>query len=254
MILVMGGTSDARDLIERLDNSQIVYTTVTENNAHLSRFNKFPKIHLAGPLDGNQLVNVIKNYEIKKLIDATHPFAVNASLNAVDACRQCEIPYFRLERPRVKIPPTDLISIVPDFKGAIQVIKNFEGKKRILLSIGVKHLEYFQELINDETREIYCQVLDVPESLEMARKYGIPLDRILTADGVPTVENIHRILQEFQLDLMVFKESGKRGGTDAKIEAGMMTDTRMILIDRPKIEYPKIFESVEDLVSFFKDI
>jgi precorrin-6A/cobalt-precorrin-6A reductase len=57
---------------------------------------------------------------------------------------------------------------------------------------------------------------------------------------------------DFQLDLMVFKESGYQGGTDAKIEAGMMTDTQMILIDRPRINYPKIFESVEDLVSFFR--
>jgi precorrin-6A/cobalt-precorrin-6A reductase len=254
MILVMGGTSEARDLIENLDNSQVVYTTITANTTHLSRFNKLPKIHLVGPLDSIQLVNIIKNYEIKYLIDATHPFAVNASSNAIDACNECRIPYFRLERPRVEIPASDLIRIVSDFNGAVRVIQELEGVQRILLSIGVKHLEYFLELFEDESREVYCQVLDVPESLEMARSYGIPLDRILTANGVPTVENIYRILQEFQLDLMVFKESGYQGGTDAKIEAGMMTNTRMISIDRPLINYPKVFESVEDLVSFLRDM
>jgi precorrin-6A/cobalt-precorrin-6A reductase len=252
MILVMGGTSDARDLVERLENSQIVYTTVTANTAHLSRFNKLPKVHLVGPLDNTQLVNVIKDYEIKKLVDATHPFAVNASLNAIAACDKCNIPYFRLERPRVKIPASDLIRIASDFNGAVRLTQELEGIERILLSIGVRHLEYFQELIEDESREVYCQVLDVPESLELAQRSGIPLDRILTANGVPTVENIHRILVDFQLDLMIFKESGYQGGTDAKIEAGMMTDTQMILIDRPRINYPNSFESVEDLISHLK--
>ncbi len=249
MILVMGGTSEARDLVECLDVSKIVYATTTRNPAHLSRFRSFPQVHLIGPMNRAQIVRVIENYDVKKLLDATHPFAVNASANAIAACAECKIDYLRLERPRVEIPHTELIRIISSFDRAARVIREMVDKKRILLSIGVKHLRYFRELFEDPEYEVYCQVLDIPESLEMAGRCGIPLDRVLTADGVPTMENVHRILMDFQLDLMVFKESGYRGGTDAKIKAGMVTKTPMILIDRPQITYPAAYDSVEDLVS-----
>jgi precorrin-6A/cobalt-precorrin-6A reductase len=245
----MGGTSEARDLVEHLDVSKIVYATTTRNPAHLARFRLLPQVHLIGPMSCAQIVKVIKDYEIKRLVDATHPFAVNASINAIAACGECEIDYFRLERSRVDIPATELIRIISDFDRAARVIREMVDKKRVLLSIGVKHLGYFRELFEDPEYEVYCQVLDIPESLEMAGRCGIPLDRVLAADGVPTMENVHRILMDFQLDLMVFKESGYQGGTDAKIEAGMITKTPMILIDRPQISYPAAFESVEDLVS-----
>lgn len=249
MILVMGGTSEARDLVERLDISKIVYATTTRNPAHLARFSQLPQVHLIGPMNRAQIVRVIENYDVEKLLDATHPYAVNASVNSIAACAECKIDYFRLERPRVNIPATELIRIISDFDRAARVIREMKDKKRVLLSIGVKHLGHFRELLDDAEYEVYCQVLDIPESLEMARICGIPLDRVLTSDGVPTMESVHRILMDFQLDLMVFKESGYRGGTDAKIEAGLITKTPMILIDRPHIDYPKVFESVEDLVS-----
>ena len=245
----MGGTSEARDLVERLDVSNIVYATTTRNPAHLSRFRSLPQVHLIGPMDRAQIVRVVENYDIQKILDATHPFAVNASENAIAACAECGIDYFRLERPRVEVPATELIRIISSFDRVARIIREMVDKKRVLLSIGVKHLDYFRELIEDEEYEVYCQVLDIPESLEMAGRCGIELDRILTADGVPTMENVHRILMDFQLDLMVFKESGYRGGTDAKIEAGMVTKTPMILIDRPQINYPKVYDRVEDLVS-----
>jgi precorrin-6A/cobalt-precorrin-6A reductase len=242
MILVMGGTSEAREIVDSLDASQIVYTTVTKNSAHLAHFKRLPKIHLTGPLDRTQLVKAIKNNNIKKVIDATHPFAATASLNAIAACRECEIGYLRLERARVEIPMSDLIRTVSDFGEAVRVMRDTTGAKRIFLSIGVNNLGYFPEFIEDESREVYCQVLDIPESLETAKGYGVPLDRILASRGVPTMESIHRILAEFRPDLMVFKESGYQGGTDAKIEAGLITETPMIIIDRPQINYPALFE------------
>ncbi len=249
MILVMGGTSEARDLVENFDISKIVYATTTRNPAHLARFRSLPQVHLIGPMNRAQIVRVVENYNIRKLLDATHPFAENASTNAIAACAECEIDYFRLERPRVEVPASELIRIVSSFDRAAELIREMEDKKRLLLSIGVKHLGYFRELFEDSEYEVYCQVLDIPKSLEMAERCGIPLDRVLTSDGVPTMENVHRILMDFQLDLMVFKESGYRGGTDAKIEAGMITKTPMVLVDRPQINYPKVFESVEELVS-----
>ena len=238
MILVMGGTSEARDLVNDLDASNIVYTTVSRNQAHLARFHQLPRIHLVGPLDCAQLVATINNNGIKKLVDATHPFAVEASLNAIAACGECSIPYFRFERPRVNILSSDLIRIVPDFDEAVRLIQESPDTERMLLSIGVNHLAPFQKLIRDPAREVYCQVLDSPSSMELAQGYGFLPDRILTVQGVPQVDDIRRRLNQLHINMMVFKESGYRGGTNAKIKAGCETKTPMIIIDRPKVNYP----------------
>lgn len=250
MIMVMGGTSEARDLVNHLDDSQVVYTTVTRNSTHLARFRHLPQVHLVGPLDRDQLSAAIRHNNIQKLIDATHPFAVRASLNAITACRECSIPYLRLERPPIKTPSSDLLRCVSNFDEAVKLIRDGDEPKakRILLAIGINYLEYFRELIQNPDHTVYCQILNSPASWEQAKKYGILPESILAVEGVPIMEEVCSRLDKLRVDLMVFKESGYQGGTDAKIKAGLLTRTPMILINRPQIDYPVVFQKIEDVI------
>ena len=45
-----------------------------------------------------------EKYNIDILVDATHPFAINASKNAIDVCKELDIKYVRFERKEENFP------------------------------------------------------------------------------------------------------------------------------------------------------
>jgi precorrin-6A/cobalt-precorrin-6A reductase len=97
MILVLAGTKDGREIAERLKlkGFEVIASTVTDYGASL--FSEGIKVH-KGALDELSLIDFIyKNY-IDVVVDATHPFAKDVSINAINACNKTGIKYIRYER------------------------------------------------------------------------------------------------------------------------------------------------------------
>ena len=99
MILVLGGTSDSLKICDRLNEigiSDFVLSVATEFGKDLAL--EHAKNIINGKMDKKEMIEYIKDQEIRQVIDATHPYAVEVSRNAIEACEQTDIKYIRFER------------------------------------------------------------------------------------------------------------------------------------------------------------
>ncbi len=98
MILVLGGTSDSIGICNLLNQRQLDYT-VSVTTAYGEKLAKqcTDKVILK-KLTLKDMVDYIKKNNVTKIIDSTHPYAVEVSTNAIEASQITNINYIRFER------------------------------------------------------------------------------------------------------------------------------------------------------------
>ncbi|WP_312560300.1 precorrin-6A/cobalt-precorrin-6A reductase, partial [Anaerospora sp.] len=114
MILVLAGTLDGRQLAVDLvgEGHEVLLSVVSEYGGELARDSRLTV--RVGPLDQFELVAFLKQAAISMVVDASHPYAANASQNAMTACRDAGLPYIRYERPAVPLPEYERLYEVYD--------------------------------------------------------------------------------------------------------------------------------------------
>ena len=98
MILVLGGTSDSIEICNLLNEHKLPYvvSVTTAYGEELAR--KCTDKVLLRKLTIEDMVNFIEDNKVEKIIDATHPYAVEVSSNAIKASEISNIKYIRFER------------------------------------------------------------------------------------------------------------------------------------------------------------
>ena len=92
MILLLAGTSDARALAVQVKKAghEVTATVVTENAAiELQRAEVKVKI---GRLTKEDMMDFVTEHRVKAIVDASHPFAEEASKNAIGAAAETALP------------------------------------------------------------------------------------------------------------------------------------------------------------------
>ena len=102
MIGLILGTSEGKNILSGLNEftEDIFVSTATAYGAELLKDYKY-KILNEKPLNLSSLIEVIKKYDIKVFIDASHPYALEITKNVMESCKCCGIQYIRYERPKV---------------------------------------------------------------------------------------------------------------------------------------------------------
>ncbi len=72
------------------------------------------------PLDLPALKKVLIQHKIRVFVDATHPYAVNVSENAMTACRELQIPFIRYERQESELPDYNRLFLVKNYEEAAE--------------------------------------------------------------------------------------------------------------------------------------
>ena len=107
------------------------------------------------------------------MIDATHPYATQASLNAIKASEESGIKYIRFQRTAsVTEAATEehaFVHMVKDMDEAVSWCRKSD-RKRILLTTGFSAAEKFVTL--KEEKEIYIRILPMAEHIEKCIGYG----------------------------------------------------------------------------------
>ncbi|WP_028552457.1 precorrin-6A/cobalt-precorrin-6A reductase, partial [Paenibacillus sp. UNC451MF] len=127
MILVMAGTSDARELAVNIRESgySLLTTVVTDSAAKSMEDAGLPV--LTGRLTAEALVALVQERGIRTIVDATHPFAEEASKNAIAASQEAGVPYIRYERGRIAIDQNPLITFADDYEQAAELAAERQG-------------------------------------------------------------------------------------------------------------------------------
>ena len=115
MIWVIAGTLDGRTLavdIQERTGEEVLVTVVSQYGAELAA-HKGITVH-TGRLDQEAMQNLIKEHNIRLLIDASHPYAAIVTATAQDAAKAKGIPFVRFERKEVPLPDYDKLHIVVD--------------------------------------------------------------------------------------------------------------------------------------------
>ncbi|MEN4006920.1 MAG: precorrin-6A reductase [Methanobacteriaceae archaeon] len=250
-IMVMAGTKDAANIIKKLKSSEkfkVLATTTTTYGAEIAKVRGADEV-LSGRLDEKDLTDLVRRGEIEVLVDATHPFAAAATKNAVNASEATGIKYIRFERPEEDLVDDNLIHKVFSFEeAALKVLEITEKDDRILHLAGVSTLNPITEMV--ENNRIFARVLPSTDSIQKCIDLGLKQENIIAMQGTFSKDFNKALMEEYDISLIITKESGETGGTRAKIEAALELEVPVVIVMRPEVKELKnktIFTSINDL-------
>jgi len=252
MILVLAGTKDGRDLITLLDNAgyKVMASVFSEYGRQLIQL-EHVLIH-AGPLDADGLIKLIACNGIDVVVDASHPYAINVSQNAMLACLTTGIRYLRYDRPTAVLPVYEGLHVVHDYDQAVSVAASLG--KVVFLTTGSRHLKLFKDATCMQGHHLIARVLPEPTVLQECLDLGF-LPKDLVAIQGPFSHDLNiALFKEYQADVIVTKNSGQVGGSDTKITAAMALGLPVVVIDRPIIQYHQIVYAIDDVIKFVQEV
>lgn len=201
---------------------------------------------IVGTMNEDSMARFCYLYHISAIVDASHPFAVNVSQNAIAIARLLNIPYLRYERAKIDSLTSSSSLELDSFDTLLQ--GDYLLNRRVLLTVGCQVLPQFQSWQNRAT--LFARVLPKLKSLQMALDSGFSSDRII-ALRPPITEELEKALwQQWQISLVITKASGKSGGENIKKKVAQQLGIPLITIARPYIIYPQQTSNLEEIILF----
>lgn len=243
MIWVLAGTKDAREIVKLLkaEGHSVVASAVTERGRRLMK--KAGADELAGAMDSEEMTKFIRERDVRAVVDATHPFAVDASLNAMRACSNVKVPYLRFERESVEVEGKD-VHFVESFEEA--GARAAALGKVIFYAAGSKNIDVFLRACRG--KRVVVRVLKDAEILKRCVQMGIKRGDIVAANPPFTKEENLVMFRECNADVLVTKESGIIGGAKEKLDAAHELGMQVVMVKRPSVEYPLIVDEYGKVV------
>lgn len=232
-VLVFGGTSEGRHLVEWLaarGTCDVVACTATAYGASLIA--RGPHVQtLEGPLATEQKDQLMEEHDFVCIVDATHPYARHISESVANLGERHGVDVVRVVREGAR-GADGLWTGVADASEAAHLLAGTVGN--VLLTTGSKDLATFTGLIPDYAERLYVRVLPVVSSLERTRELGIPASHVIAMQG-PFSEQMNRaLIEELGIVHLVTKESGPTGGFDEKVRAARSCGVDLVVIERPE--------------------
>lgn len=245
MIFLLAGTKDGRELGEELfkKNYPLIISVTSDYGKSLIKKNKNILINQK-PLDLNELIVYLKENKVKIIIDASHPYAVNVSKNAIMAAEKLNIEYLRYEREKTVIDYKN-IHLAKDNAKAAKIAAKLG--KNIFFTTGSKTAKYFFEEPNLKNHRLVFRVLPEAKILFELNSIGILPDDIVALKGPFTTELNCELFKAYNADVIVTKDSGNIGGADTKIDAAKALNLPVVMIERPNINYTNIAYNFDEI-------
>jgi precorrin-6A/cobalt-precorrin-6A reductase len=210
-ILILGGTTEARELATRLHEHGVDVTTSLAGRVAQPR--RPPGATRIGGFGGTEgLKRWVSENAIDALVDATHPFATRISR----AATQAGVPLLRLERPGWTETPGDDWLWVDDLEQAAAATAGH----RVLLTTGQQDLAAFRV----HAAWFLIRTISPPDA-PLPPHHELLLDR-----GPFTLSTERGLLERHAIDLVVTKDSG---GPAPKLQAARERHVRVVVVRRP---------------------
>ena len=225
---IFAGTTEGREMavsFAKLGFFTDVFVATEYGSAMLPKGIKNMDIH-EGRMDSKEM----ERYFLEKLpsivVDATHPYAkeVTAQLNL--AAEKAGIFVYRLVREGMTYPNT-----VHNGEEAAEKLKAIPGN--ILLTTGSKELEIFCQEPSVKQR-LYVRVLPAEDSIRKCRQLGILPSRIIAMQGPFSSDLNIALIHQFQIRVLVTKNSGTTGGFFEKLSAVQKCGIEVVVMERPQ--------------------
>ncbi len=249
MIWVIGGTKDSRDFLEKIVNSttDIIVTTATEYGGKL--LENLPLKVVCKKLTYPMMLEFIESEKIDKIVDLSHPYAVEVSQNALQASKEKGIEYFRFEREETSFLPKKYREF-EKIESVIDYLERVEGN--ILVTLGSNNIPHFSTMKN--LNNCYFRILPKWDMVKRCEDVGILPKNIIAMQG-PFSKNMNRaMIEQYDIKYLVTKQAGDTGGEKEKIESADEMGVEVIFLTRPKIEYPNCYNNIDNLMEAIKSL
>ncbi|OLN21956.1 precorrin-6x reductase [Domibacillus antri] len=246
MIFLLAGTSDARALAVTLQKTgrHVTASVVTENAAAELESARIKS--RTGRLTADEMAAMLET-GYTAVIDASHPFAEEASKNAIEAANKAGLPYIRYERAGTDIDEHPLVTRVDTYEQAADAAAEKGGV--VMLTTGSKTLQVFTEkLLPREDIRLIARMLPRLDNMEKCAALGVAQKNIVAMQGPFTKDLDLALYRHYKVTTTVMKESGAIGAVAEKIEAAVSLGIETIVISRPPVEYPNQCETFEEVI------
>lgn len=238
-ILILGGTAEASSIASSLDTLPVeAITSLAGRTANPSAISG--KIRTGGFGGADGLAAYLAREKIDLLIDATHPYAIRISKNAVQACEITNIPLLRLERPEWQKQSGDnWIEVASEAQAATMIPTG----ERVLLALGRQHIAPFAERSDVH---FVMRMIDPPE-------VKLPRDCEIVLAKPGNYEAEVQFLSERKIGLIVSRNSG--GSISyAKIKAARDLSIPVMMISRPPVAAKTIVATADEALDFARTV
>ncbi len=243
-LLILGGTSEAMQLARLLAaRAQAGHTDIAATLSFAGRTQNpvLPAIdcRIGGFGGAEGLARYLTETGTNAVIDATHPFAARISANAAIACRQCGIPRATLTRPAWSAASGDHWVGVDGMAAAAAAIG--AAPRRVFLTIGALHLAEFQAA---PQHYYLVRTIDAPAAIRQ-----LPNHQLILARGPFSVADEIKLMRDDAIDTLITKNSGAES-VAAKLAAARALGTRVIMVERPKLEPGAVFSTAPEAMAW----
>jgi precorrin-6A/cobalt-precorrin-6A reductase len=241
-ILILGGTGDATALAAQaamIPGVKII-TSLAGRTRQPVLSSENTRIGGFGGVAG--LTNYLQEQQIDVLIDATHPFAAQISFHGATAADNCNIPRLILTRPVWEPVSGDNWLEVESHEAAVTLLPSIA--QRIFLTIGRQELATFSPL---QHLWFLMRMIDPPQP-----NTPRPPGKLLIERGPFSLEDERALLQQYQIQAIVSKNSGGQA-TYAKIIAARELKIPVVMIQRPPIPPGEKVTDVESALIWLKN-
>ena len=242
MIWVIGGTKDSRDFLEKFASADknIIVSTATEYGGKLLEGLPVKVISEKLPLETMRVF--IEKNSIDIIVDMSHPYAFEVSKNAMRAAEEFSIPYYRFEREEIQIIP-DRFSEFENIDDLVKYCDGLEGN--ILVTLGSNNIEHFAEV--KELKKFYFRILPKWDMVKKCEDNGILPKNIIAMQGPFSLNMNKAMIEQLNIKYLVTKKGGDTGGEKEKTDACNEKGIEVILLDKPKIQYPNCYNNIDEL-------
>lgn len=249
-IFLIAGTEDGRLLAKFLSqkNFNVTASVVSEYGRKLLGTCAGIKIN-DKPLDRDDLEKILREEHFNFLVDASHPYAKNISANAIDAAQAAQIVYVRYERAEIEFDYEKIFHVDSYKEAALQAA---ELGKNIFLTTGSRNLKIFVDLLKD--CNLTARILPTAEVLTQCEALGLTPKQIIAMQGSFSTELNVELFKHAGAEVIVTKNSGQIGGADTKLEAAKILNLPVVVINKPKIDYPNVATTFDDVLKFLEMI
>ena len=247
-IFLIAGTLDGRELAKFLIESGFDVTASVVSDYGRKLLETCAEIKINDkPLDAFELEKILREGDFRFLIDASHPYAKNISANAISAANAAQIFYIRYERAEIDFD-YEKIFHVDSYESA--ALKAAELGKNIFVTTGSRNLKIFVELLRE--CNLTVRILPTAEVLAQCESLGLSPKQIIAMQGAFSTALNVELFKHACAEVIVTKNSGQIGGADTKLEAAKILNLPVVMIDRPKIFYPNIAATFDEVLKFLE--
>lgn len=240
-VVVFSGTTEGRAFSKQLGalGADVLVSVATDLGAEEQ--GSAPGVTVrAGRLEPEEMAALLQGADL--CIDATHPYAVEATKNIRAAAARAGVEYHRLLRAPSPLPEGALV-----FAGAAEAAQELARTEgNVLLTTGAKELGAFSPIAPERC---YPRVLPTREGIAACEAAGVPHRNIIAMQGPFSRALNEALIQQFEIRWLVTKDGGAAGGFAEKVQAAQSTGAQLVVLRRP----PEQGQTAQEILNLCKE-